>query len=109
MVWSFNCFPIHDLIGSISNLLKLEYLGSILIGGTVSFLSGPVSASGVVSSIGTLFNFIGLAVETLGLFSLLPRRLGLRSLLILLHVVPVQHHEDGTQGNNDPTFAVHEN
>ncbi len=39
MIWFCNCFPIHVLIGSTSNLLKLEDLGSILIGCVASVLS----------------------------------------------------------------------
>ena len=71
MIWSFNCFPIQDLIGSTSNLLNLEDLGSILIDYTVSFLSRSVPTSGVVSLIGPFLDFTEFSVETLGFLSLL--------------------------------------
>ena len=74
MIWFFNCFPIQVLIGSTSNLLKLEYLGSILIGcvaSVSSVLTVSILTFEFVLLIGSFYNFTEFSVETLGLLSLL--------------------------------------
>ena len=86
MIWFCSCFPIHVLIGSTSNLLKLEDSGSILIGCPASLLTMSVLTSDLVSFItliDSFFNFAEFSAETFGFLC----RLLLKTLVVGCGVV----------------------